>query len=59
MSLWFMLAAPLLAGNDLRDVTKPIMEILTKSRCYCGGSGRGGEAGAADLAGGPVGDMVA
>ncbi|MDQ2901547.1 MAG: glycoside hydrolase family 27 protein [Acidobacteriota bacterium] len=29
MSLWSMLAAPLLAGNDLRDVQKPIMEILT------------------------------
>jgi alpha-galactosidase len=29
MSLWAMLAAPLLAGNDLRDVAKPIMDVLT------------------------------
>ncbi|MDQ6706850.1 MAG: glycoside hydrolase family 27 protein [Acidobacteriota bacterium] len=29
MSLWSMLAAPLLAGNDLRDVPKPILDILT------------------------------
>ncbi len=29
MSLWSLLAAPLLAGNDLRHVTPAIMEILT------------------------------
>jgi alpha-galactosidase len=29
MSLWAMLAAPLLAGNDLRSVSKPTMDILT------------------------------
>ena len=29
MSLWSMLAAPLLAGNDLRDVPPHILEILT------------------------------
>ncbi len=29
MSLWSMLAAPLLAGNDLRDVAPEIMAILT------------------------------
>jgi len=29
MSLWSMLAAPLIAGNDLRDVPAPILEILT------------------------------
>jgi alpha-galactosidase len=29
MSLWSLLAAPLLAGNDLRDVTPGILEILT------------------------------
>ncbi len=29
MSLWSMLAAPLIAGNDVRDVPAPIMEILT------------------------------
>ena len=29
MSLWSMLAAPLLAGNDLRDVPANIMAILT------------------------------
>jgi len=29
MSLWSMLAAPLLAGNDLRDVPPNILQILT------------------------------
>jgi alpha-galactosidase len=29
MSLWTLLAAPLLAGNDLRSVTPEILEILT------------------------------
>jgi len=29
MSLWSLLAAPLLAGNDLRDVKPSILEILT------------------------------
>jgi alpha-galactosidase len=29
MSLWSILAAPLIAGNDVRDVPAPIMEILT------------------------------
>jgi alpha-galactosidase len=29
MSLWSMLAAPLIAGNDVRDVPAPIMAILT------------------------------
>jgi alpha-galactosidase len=29
MTLWSMLAAPLMAGNDLRDVPAPILEILT------------------------------
>jgi alpha-galactosidase len=29
MSLWSMLAAPLIAGNDLRDVPAPILDILT------------------------------
>src|SRR5882724_8885450 len=29
MSLWAMLAAPLLAGNDLRSVSPAILEILT------------------------------
>jgi alpha-galactosidase len=29
MSLWSILAAPLLAGNDLRNMTPPILEILT------------------------------
>jgi len=29
MSLWSLLAAPLLAGNDLRDMRKEILEILT------------------------------
>jgi alpha-galactosidase len=29
MSLWSLLAAPLLAGNDLRDVPANILEILT------------------------------
>jgi len=29
MSLWSLLAAPLLAGNDLRDMKKEISEILT------------------------------
>ncbi len=29
MSLWSLLAAPLLAGNDLRDVPPDILEILT------------------------------
>ncbi|MBV8905260.1 MAG: glycoside hydrolase family 27 protein, partial [Acidobacteriia bacterium] len=29
MSLWSLLAAPLLAGNDLRDVAAPILGILT------------------------------
>ena len=29
MSLWSLLAAPLLAGNDLRDVSPAILEILT------------------------------
>ena len=29
MSLWAILAAPLLAGNDLRDMTPAITEILT------------------------------
>jgi alpha-galactosidase len=29
MSLWCLLAAPLLAGNDLRDVKPAIIEILT------------------------------
>jgi alpha-galactosidase len=31
MSLWSMLAAPLLAGNDLRDMTPAIHDILTNS----------------------------
>jgi alpha-galactosidase len=29
MSLWSLLAAPLLAGNDLRDVKPDILQILT------------------------------
>jgi alpha-galactosidase len=29
MSLWCLLAAPLLAGNDLRDVSPAILDILT------------------------------
>jgi alpha-galactosidase len=29
MSLWSILAAPLLAGNDLRDMKKEILDILT------------------------------
>ena len=29
MSLWCLLAAPLLAGNDLRDMKKEILDILT------------------------------
>ena len=29
MSLWSILAAPLLAGNDLRDMSSTILEILT------------------------------
>jgi len=29
LSLWAMLAAPLLAGNDLRNMTPPILAILT------------------------------
>jgi len=29
MSLWAILAAPLLAGNDLRNMTPTILEILT------------------------------
>jgi alpha-galactosidase len=29
MSLWSILAAPLLAGNDLRDMTPAILDILT------------------------------
>jgi len=29
MSLWAMLAAPLLAGNDLRSMTPDVLEILT------------------------------
>ena len=29
MSLWSILAAPLLAGNDLRSMTPAILEILT------------------------------
>ena len=29
MSLWSLLAAPLLAGNDLRDVKPDVLEILT------------------------------
>jgi alpha-galactosidase len=29
MSLWSLLAAPLLAGNDVRDMTKETLEILT------------------------------
>jgi alpha-galactosidase len=31
MSLWAMLAAPLLAGNDLRSVPQPILDILTNA----------------------------
>jgi alpha-galactosidase len=31
LSLWAILAAPLLAGNDLRDMTPQILEILTNS----------------------------
>jgi alpha-galactosidase len=29
MSLWSMLAAPLIAGNDLRNIPPQILEILT------------------------------
>jgi alpha-galactosidase len=29
MSLWSILAAPLLAGNDLRNMTPAVLEILT------------------------------
>ena len=29
MSLWWMLAAPLIAGNDLRNMTPEISDILT------------------------------
>jgi len=32
MSLWCLLAAPLLAGNDLRDVKPSILEILTNRK---------------------------
>jgi hypothetical protein len=28
-SLWCMMASPLIAGNDLRDMTKPTIDILT------------------------------
>jgi alpha-galactosidase len=31
MSLWAMLAAPLLAGNDLRSMSQPTLDILTNA----------------------------
>src|SRR5436309_3639413 len=31
MTLWSMLAAPLIAGNDLRDMSKSIHDILTNA----------------------------
>ena len=46
MSLWSMLAAPLLAGNDLRDVPASIMAILTNRDVIAIDQDRDGKQGA-------------
>jgi alpha-galactosidase len=45
MSLWSLLAAPLLAGNDLRSVAPDILEILTNKEVIADRSGRIGKQG--------------
>ncbi len=43
MSLWSMLSAPLIAGNDLRDMTPAIHDILTNREVIAIDQDRGGK----------------
>jgi alpha-galactosidase len=45
MSLWAILAAPLLAGNDLRDMTPATKEILLNREVIAVNQDRGGKQG--------------
>ena len=45
MSLWAILAAPLLAGNDLREMTPAILEILTNREVIAVNQDRDGKPG--------------
>jgi alpha-galactosidase len=45
MSLWAIVAAPLLAGNDLREVTPVILEILTGREVIAVNQDKGGKQG--------------
>src|SRR6266852_5656206 len=45
MSLWSILAAPLLAGNDLRSMTPDIVEILTNHEVIAVNQDKGGKQG--------------
>src|SRR5260370_2759853 len=45
MSLWSILAAPLLAGNDLRAVPPGILEILTNREVIAGNQDKDGKQG--------------
>src|SRR5207248_3587474 len=45
MSLWSMLAAPLLAGNDLRTMTPAIHDILTNAEVIAIDQDRAGKQG--------------
>jgi alpha-galactosidase len=45
MSLWAILAAPLLAGNDLRDMTAATLEILTNREVISVNQDRAGKQG--------------
>lgn len=45
MSLWSMLAAPLLAGNDLRSMTPEILQILTNKEVIAVDQDRSGQQG--------------
>src|SRR5260370_38728803 len=45
MSLWSILAAPLLAGNDLRNVAPPILAILTNREVIASDQDKNGKQG--------------
>ena len=59
MSLWSLLAAPLLAGNDLRDMPPAILAILTNREVIAHRSGQARQAGQASHAIGRPGNLGA
>jgi alpha-galactosidase len=58
MALWALLAAPLLAGNDLRSMNEETKELLT-NREVISGPGPQRRTGSPSVGGGPSGDLDA